>query len=94
MGTDVYPLVSVDIVKALYNQGVLTNVALSPSVDNKKAAVEVPVVRAGLWVVVDRPLAVIFDLDGGLLEVTVVFVELPTLQDLQHMRWKPGKEQY
>lgn len=61
---------------------------LFPSVDDKKAAVEVHVVRVGVWVLVT------FDLDGGLLEVTVVFVELPTLQDLQHMRWKPGMEQY
>ncbi len=72
--------------------------AVFPSVVDKKLAVEVhsvvDFVTVGLWVVVDCPLVVIFDLDGGLLLVTVVFVELPTLQDLQHMRWKPGREQY
>lgn len=98
MGIVVYPWGSADVAKAVYNQGVLTEVALFPSVVCRKAAVEVhgvvDSVRVGLWVVVDRPLVVIFDLDGGLLVITVIFVELSTLQDLQHMRWKPGREQY
>lgn len=76
----------------------LTEVALFPSVDCRKAAVEVhgvvDSVRVVLGVMVERPLVVIFDLDGGLLLITAIFVELSTLQDLQHMRWKPGREQY
>lgn len=64
----------------------LTDVALFPSVEGKKAIAVVDSVRVGLWAVVDSPLVVIFNFDGGFLAVTVVFVILPTLQDLQHMR--------
>lgn len=72
----------------------LTEVPLFLSVDGRMAAVveSVRVGHAGLMV--DRPLEVISDLDGGLLLITGIFVGLSTLQDLQHMRWKPGREQY
>lgn len=72
----------------------LTEVVLFPSVDGRKAAVVDSVCVGRVGLMVDRPLEVISDLDGGLILITLIFVESSTLQDLQHMRWKPGREQY